>query len=140
MKIPSILKTATHQTFGIDPTKNLTRNAVATILVMAPNIPTYFIPSYSEAVKTGSAKNVKKNEGLRGILTGGMDGAAAGALTAIGQKITFKRIAVFTALGMVIDWVASKVLSNMGKSVGITIYRKNRKNELQKPQRLYKQA
>lgn len=129
--IGGLIRSTLHEAYGIAEKTPLRKNAIAATICYLPCIPNYMIPAYSQTVETGSAKGVKKREGLRGILTGALDGAAIGAITARGMKLTFKRVAVFAAVMACADYISSKFLPILGEKLGKMVYNmKQKKNKL----------
>ena len=117
-----LIQTSIYESLGIMSGKNGKRNAIAAALTFAPNIPSYVIPAYSQASKTGDAENIEKLEGIRGVLTGGLDGAAIGALTARKNGLTAQRIGIFIGIGALLDYISSTILPPLGERLGKKVY------------------
>ncbi|OGI19919.1 MAG: hypothetical protein A2287_10060 [Candidatus Melainabacteria bacterium RIFOXYA12_FULL_32_12] len=117
-----LVKTSFQESLGIISGKSRKENAVAAALTFAPNIPAYLMPSYFQASKAGNAENIEKSEGLRGIITGGLDGAVIGALTARKKALTPKRISIFIGIGALLDYISSRILPPLGEKLGKKVY------------------
>jgi len=133
----NILKNTFCEFLSIDKKGKLNRNILGAILVLLPEMPAYFIPAYSEAKATGDAKNIKKGEGLRGLLTGALEGLAVGAIVSTvdkaaesgikdaAKKLNFKRIFPFVVVAAAVQFVSSKVFPVIGEKIGRAVYLKN---------------
>jgi hypothetical protein len=103
--------------FGMNENWPLGRCLLGAFLVHFPEYPTYFIPSYMEAKATGTAKNIKKGEGLRGIITGGLEGLAVGALVS-GKKLKAQEMIPYILLGAGLQFLSSVIFPWMGEKTG----------------------
>lgn len=101
------------------------RNLIGALMVYCPEIPTYFIPAYTQAKGTGSAKDLKKGEGIRGLLTGGLEGMAVGAIVS-GKEMKAKQIIPFVLFGAVVQLISSLTLPLVGEKVGKFAYNKRK--------------
>lgn len=122
-------KFAAYKYLGLtDKPDYLSKNMLAAFLVLLPEIPTYFIPAFSEAKANGNAKDVKKGEGYRGLLTGGLEGLAVSAIIAKGQfrKANIIPLVIF---GSLMQFVSSKLFPIIGEKVGQFLYTGKEKNE-----------
>lgn len=111
--------------FSIDENWTWQRNLLGAFLVYLPEIPTYFIPSYTQAKKTGCAKDLKHGEGIRGILTGMLEGVAVGAIVS-GKDMKAGKIVPFALLGATIQLMSSLTLPKIGEKVGAFVYNKRK--------------
>lgn len=111
--------------FSIDGSWSWGRNLLGAFLVYCPEIPAYFIPSYTQAKKTGSAKDLKHGEGVRGLITGGLEGLAVGAIVS-GKKMSAQKIAPYFVLGATIQFMSSLILPKIGEKVGTFVYNKHK--------------
>lgn len=111
--------------FSIDENWTWKRNLFGAFLVYLPEIPAYFIPSYTQAKKTGTAKDLKHGEGVRGLITGGLEGLAVGAIVS-GKEMSPRKIAPFFLLGAIIQFGSSLVLPRIGEKVGTLVYNKHK--------------
>lgn len=111
--------------FSIDENWSWKRNLLGAFLVYCPEIPAYFIPSYTQAKNTGCAKDLKHGEGVRGLITGGLEGLAVGAIVS-GKEMSFKKIAPFFALGAILQFGSSLVLPKIGEKVGTFVHNKRK--------------
>lgn len=98
------------------------RNIIGASLVILPEVPTYFIPAFNQAKATGNAKELKKGEGPRGLITGGLEGVAVGAITS-GREIDPRKLVPFIILGAAMQFVSSKVFPIVGENLGKIIYK-----------------
>lgn len=101
------------------------RNLIGALLVYCPEIPAYFIPSYTQSKNTGCAKDLKHGEGVRGLLTGGLEGLAVGAIVS-GKEMSVKKITPYFLLGAVLQFASSLVLPVIGEKVGKFVYNKRK--------------
>lgn len=101
------------------------RNLIGAFLVYCPEIPAYFIPSYTQSKNTGCAKDLKHGEGIRGLMTGGLEGLAVGAIVS-GKEMSVKKIAPYFLLGAIIQFGSSLVLPIIGEKVGKFVYNKHK--------------
>lgn len=120
-KFPTAYNT-TMEFFGMKKKWLCKRNLLGAFLVIIPEIPAYFIPAFSQARATGDATDIKKGEGPRGLITGGLEGVAVSAIVA-GEKITLKHIYPFVILGAGLQFVSSKVFPIVGEKFGRMIYK-----------------
>lgn len=100
------------------------RNILGALMVDLPEWPAYFIPSFTQAKTTGDAKDLKKGEGIRGLLTGGLEGLAVGALIS-GKDLKRKELIPCIAFGAGLQFISSKVFPIIGEKMGSFIYHKN---------------
>lgn len=111
--------------FSINEDWNWKRNLKGAFLVYLPEIPTYFIPSYTQSKKTGCAKDLKHGEGIRGLLTGMLEGVAVGAIVS-GKDMKAGKIVPFALLGAAIQLMSSLTLPKVGEKVGTFVYNKRK--------------
>lgn len=111
--------------FSIDENWSWKRNLFGAFLVYCPEIPAYFIPSYTQAKNTGCAKDLKHGEGVRGLVTGGLEGLAVGAIVS-GKDMTARKIAPYFVLGAAIQFMSSLILPKVGEKVGTFVYNKRK--------------
>lgn len=111
--------------FSIDEGWSWKRNLLGAFLVYLPEIPAYFIPSYTQAKNTGGAKDLKHGEGIRGLITGALEGLAVGAIVS-GKKMSFEKIAPFALFGAVVQLFSSLTLPIIGEKVGAFAYNKRK--------------
>lgn len=104
---------------------SLRRNIIGAFLVYLPEIPAYFIPSYTQAKNTGCAKDLKHGEGVRGLVTGGLEGLAVGAIVS-GKEMSVKKIAPYFVLGAAIQFMSSLILPKIGEKFGTFAYNKRK--------------
>lgn len=109
--------------FGMDENWSLLRNCLGLLMVHCPEYPTYFIPAFTQAKQTGDAKEMKKGEGIRGIITGGLEGIAVGALVS-GKKIRPKEMIPYIFLGAGLQLISSLVFPWLGEKIGKYLYNK----------------
>lgn len=114
--------------FGMDETWPLWRNVMGLVMVHSPEYPTYFIPAYTQSKATGEAGDLKKGEGPRGLITGGLEGIAVGALVS-GRKLKFKEMVPYIGLGMGLQMISCTVFPWLGEKMGRNIYNKNNPSE-----------
>lgn len=120
-----IMKETVCDFLSLDDKGTVIRNVLGAILVMLPEIPTYFIPAYSEAKATGDAKNIKEGEGPRGLLTGALEGLAVGAINSKREPLKVGKLFPYVLLGAGIQFISSKVFPVVGENFGRSIYKKN---------------
>lgn len=108
--------------FGMNDNWKIGRCLLGGFLVHAPEYPTYFIPAYTQAKATGEAKELKKGEGPRGIITGALEGVAVGALVS-GNDIKKSEMVPYMILGAGLQLFSSKVFPWLGEKAGAYIYR-----------------
>lgn len=111
--------------FSIDEKWSWKRNLLGAFLVYLPEIPAYFIPSYTQSKNTGCAKDLKHGEGIRGLITGGLEGLAVGAIVS-GKEMSVKKIAPYFLLGAILQFGSSLVLPIIGEKVGKFAYNKRK--------------
>jgi len=99
------------------------RNIIGALLVYIPEIPAYFIPSYTQAKQTGNAKDLKKGEGIRGLVTGGLEGMAVGAIVSK-ETIKVGKLIPFAIFGAAVQFMSSMLLPRVGEKVGKYVYNK----------------
>lgn len=108
--------------FGMDENWPIGRSLLGGFLVHSPEYPTYFIPAFTQAKATGDAKDLKKGEGPRGLITGGLEGVAVGALVS-GKNIWNPReMLPYIVLGAALQLFSSKVFPWIGEKTGRLVY------------------
>lgn len=117
--------------FGMDENWPIWRSLIGGLMVHAPEYPTYFIPAFTQARATGDAKELKKGEGPRGIITGMLEGVAIGALVA-GKKIKPAEWIPYIVLGAALQLFSSKVFPWLGEKAGQQFYHKRMDSKSQK--------
>lgn len=110
--------------FGMNKYWPTWRNVLGVIMVHCPEYPTYFIPAFTQAKQTGDAKELKKGEGPRGLITGGLEGIAVGALVS-GEKLSAKTMIPYIFLGAGLQLISSLVFPWLGEKIGKYLYNKN---------------
>lgn len=110
--------------FGMNDHWPLKRNLLGAFMVHCPEYPTYFIPAYSQAKAKGEAQDLKKGEGYRGAIVGGLEGVAVGALVS-GKKLKFGEMIPYILLGMGLQYFSSKVFPWLGEKLGRMVYERN---------------
>lgn len=110
--------------FGMNKCWNWKRNIGGIFMVHCPEYPTYFIPSYMQAKATGDATELKKGEGPRGLITGGLEGIAVGALVS-GEILKPGEMIPYVILGAGLQLFSSKFFPWLGEKVGRYVYKKN---------------
>lgn len=110
--------------FGMNKNWKTGRNILGLVMVHCPEYPTYFIPTYSQTSQTGNPGHVKKGEKIRGLLTGGLEGLAVGALVS-GEKLKGREMVPYIALGAGLQLLSSLLFPWLGEIVGKRVY-KNR--------------
>ncbi len=115
--------------FGMNDNWPLARNLLGGFMVHCPEYPTYFIPAFMQAKATGEAKELKKGEGPRGLITGGLEGIAVGALVS-GEKLKLKEMGPYILLGAALQLFSSKVFPWLGEKLGQRLYQKNKINTM----------
>lgn len=129
--------------FAMDENWPIGRCLLGAFMVHLPEYPTYIIPAFTQAKATGEAKELKKGEGIRGLLTGGLEGVAIGALVS-GKNIKVKEMGPYILLGASLQLFSSKVFPWVGEKIGRSMYLMNKaeikqtntsfeKNEYSKP-------
>lgn len=103
--------------FGMNENWSWGRNIGGMFMVHCPEYPTYFIPSYSQSKATGEAGHVKKGEIPRGLITGGLEGIAVGALVS-GEKIKGKEMVPYVILGAGLQFISCTVFPWLGEKLG----------------------
>lgn len=114
--------------FSIPKDASLKRAAIGAFLVYLPEIPAYFIPSFTQSKNTGCAKDLKHGEGVRGLLTGCLEGLAVGAI-ALKEKLSVKRVVPFMLLGAGLQFMSSLVMPRLGEKLGTFAYNKRKYTE-----------
>ena len=112
--------------FGMNRNWGLSRNLFGGFLVHSPEYPTYFIPAYTQAKATGNAGDLKKGEGIRGLITGGLEGIAVGALVS-GRRLKPGEMVPYLLLGAGLQYISSKVFPWLGEKAGQRVYKNNLK-------------
>lgn len=107
--------------FGMNHNWSLGRNLLGGLMVHCPEYPTYFIPAFTQAKATGEATELKKGEGPRGIITGGLEGIAVGALVS-GEMLRPREMGPYILLGAGLQLFSSKVFPWLGEKLGRQIY------------------
>jgi len=107
--------------FGMDDNWPVWRNLLGGLMVHSPEYPTYFIPAFTQAKAAGEAKDLKKGEGVRGLLTGALEGIAVGALVS-GKKLKFGEMGPYILMGAGLQYFSSKVFPWLGEKMGRQIY------------------
>lgn len=116
--------------FGMNDYWTFKRNVIGGLMVHSPEYPTYFIPAFTQAKATGDAKELKKGEGPRGVITGGLEGIAVGALVS-GEFIKPKEMIPYIILGVALQTFSSMVFPWLGEKAGSYIYNKRMKTNAQ---------
>ncbi len=109
--------------FGMNKNWKWGRNIAGLLLVHSPEYPTYFLPAFNQAKETGDAHELKKGEGLRGFLTGCLEGAAVGALVS-GEKMKGREMVPYILLGAGLQFLSAKVFPIIGEKAGKYLYHK----------------
>ena len=109
--------------FGMNENWSLGRNILGGLMVHCPEWPTYFIPAYTQAKATGDASELKKGEGPRGLITGGLEGIAVGALVS-GRILKPKEMVPYIILGAALQLFSSKLFPWLGEKIGRIEYDK----------------
>lgn len=113
-----------HNYFGIDETCSVGRKILSFILVQLPEFPTYFIPAFTQSKNTGDAKDLKKGEGPRGLITGGLEGLAVGTIVS-GHKINVvKELIPYICIGSGLQFLSSVIFPRLGENLGSLLYKK----------------
>lgn len=111
--------------FGMNDNWSFWRNIGGGLMVHGPEYPTYFIPAYTQAKATGEASDLKKGEGPRGLITGGLEGVAVGALVS-GGKIRWRtEMGPYILLGAGLQYFSSKFFPWLGEKMGREVYFRN---------------
>lgn len=110
--------------FGMNDTWSNGRNLLGMFLVHSPEYPTYIIPAYTQAKATGDASELKKGEGLRGLITGGLEGVAVGALVS-GKILKPNEMVPYIIMGAGLQLFSSKVFPYFAEKAGKYVYNKN---------------
>lgn len=116
--------------FGMSDNWKLGRNVIGGLMVHSPEYPTYFMPAYTQSKATGDATELKKGEGARGLITGGLEGVAVGALVS-GEFIKPQEMVPYIILGAGLQLFSSTVFPWLGEKCGSYIYNKRMKNNAQ---------
>lgn len=109
--------------FGMNENWKWGRNILGMVMVHCPEYPTYFIPTYSQTKETGNCGHVKKGEKFRGLLTGGLEGLAVGALVS-GAKLKGKEMVPYIVLGAGLQLLSSMLFPWLGEVTGKQVYKK----------------
>lgn len=109
--------------FGMNKNWKLGRNIGGMFMVHCPEYPTYFIPSFSQSKDTGEASHVKKGEIPRGLITGGLEGIAVGALVS-GEKLRGKEMIPYVFLGAGLQLISCTLFPWLGEKCGKYLYNK----------------
>lgn len=117
------LKEVFYNFFGMNKHWNWKRNVAGIFMVHCPEYPTYFIPSFTQAQATGDASELKKGEGPRGLITGGLEGIAVGALVS-GEFLKPREMVPYIALGMGLQYFSCKFFPWLGEKIGGYLYKK----------------
>lgn len=110
--------------FGMNEAWPIGRNLLGGLMVHSPEWPTYFIPAYTQAKATGDASDLKKGEGPRGLITGGLEGIAVGALVS-GRLLKPKEMGPYIILGAALQLFSSKLFPWIGEKMGQAYYKRN---------------
>lgn len=110
--------------FGMNENWPIWRSMLGGALVHSPEYPTYFIPAYTQAKATGDAGELKKGEGPRGLITGGLEGLAVGALVS-GKNLKPREMVPYVILGAGLQYISSKFFPWLGEKWGRAIYLRN---------------
>lgn len=111
--------------FSIPKNASMKRAAIGAFLVYLPEIPAYFIPSFTQAKNSGCAKDLKHGEGVRGLITGGLEGLAVGAI-ALKEKLSVKNVIPFILLGSALQFLSSLIMPRLGEKLGTFAYNKRK--------------
>lgn len=109
--------------FGMNNNWKTGRNILGMVMVHCPEYPTYFIPTYTQTSQTGNAGHIKKGEKIRGLLTGGLEGLAVGALVS-GEKIKGREMVPYIVLGAALQLLSSMLFPWLGEVMGKQAYKK----------------
>lgn len=118
--------------FGMNENWNIGRNILGLLMVHSPEYPTYFIPAFTQAKETGDSGHIKKGEGIRGLLTGALEGIAVGALVS-GAKLKPKEMIPYIALGAALQYASGKFFPWLGEKVGQYLYNEKMKKQSDLP-------
>lgn len=121
----NVFKNVFNEFFSTKKEWTMRRNIIGAFLVYLPEIPAYFIPSYTQSKKTGSAKDLKHGEGIRGLITGALEGVAVGAIVSK-KDIKFEKIVPFAIFGAAVQFMSSMILPRIGEKVGTFVYNKRK--------------
>jgi len=116
--------------FGMSKNWKLRRNLIGGIMVHSPEYPTYFIPAFTQSQATGDATDLKKGEGPRGLITGGLEGLAVGALVS-GEFLKPREMVPYIILGAALQMFSCTVFPWLGEKVGSQVYNKRMKKNSQ---------
>ncbi|MFA7658351.1 MAG: hypothetical protein WCY19_02855 [Candidatus Gastranaerophilaceae bacterium] len=117
------LKEVFYTFFGMNKDWKLGRNVLGFFMVHCPEYPTYFIPTFTQAKATGDAGHLKKGEGPRGLITGGLEGVAVGALVS-GEFLKPREMVPYIILGAGLQFFSSKFFPWIAEKMGRHIYKK----------------
>lgn len=123
--ISNTFKNVFNEFFSTKKEWTMRRNIIGAFLVYLPEIPAYFIPSYTQSKNTGCAKDLKHGEGIRGLLTGGLEGMAVGAIVSK-EHIRAGKIIPFAIFGAAVQLMSSLILPKIGEKVGTFVYNKRK--------------
>lgn len=107
--------------FGMKDYWKTGRNILGMIMVHSPEYPTYFIPAFTQTKETGDSGHIKKGEGVRGLITGALEGIAVGALVS-GAKIKPREMVPYIVLGAALQYASSKLFPWLGEKAGLYLY------------------
>lgn len=123
VKTTKNLKEVFFNFFGMNKNWKWGRNIGGMFMVHCPEYPTYFIPSYSQSKDTGEASHVKKGEIPRGLITGGLEGIAVGALVS-GEILRPKEMIPYVFLGAGLQMISCTLFPWLGEKCGKYLYNK----------------
>jgi len=109
--------------FGMNENWKPGRNILGAIMVHSPEYPTYFIPAFTQTKETGNSGHIKEGEGIRGLITGGLEGIAVGALVS-GSKLNPKEMIPYIILGASLQYLSGKFFPWLGEKAGLYLYNK----------------
>ncbi len=109
--------------FGMKDYWKTGRNIAGMLMVHSPEYPTYFIPAFTQTKETGNSGHIKEGEGIRGLITGGLEGIAVGALVS-GAKLKPKEMIPYVILGAGLQYLSSKLFPWLGEKAGLYLYNK----------------
>jgi hypothetical protein len=115
------LKEVFYNFFGMNKHWHLGRNITGMLMVHSPEYPTYFIPTYTQTKETGNSGYIKKNEGVRGALSGALEGIAIGALVS-GEKLKPREMLPYIILGAALQYTSAKFFPWLGEKIGLYMY------------------
>ncbi|MEI8129473.1 MAG: hypothetical protein WCG95_07645 [bacterium] len=109
--------------FGMNEHWKTGRNILGMVMVHSPEYPTYFIPAFTQTKETGNSGHIKEGEGIRGLITGGLEGIAVGALVS-GAKLKPKEMIPYVILGAGLQYLSGKLFPWLGEKAGLYLYNK----------------